>query len=591
MSDKDFVVKNGLVVNGSVLVVNTSTNSVGINTSAPNANVQVVGTANVSGNVSLGANLTVNNTVTVGSAVINSTNYTGTSNNTLYLGGTAAAGYQTTAGLSSNVAGLTANNTTYVNGKTESNLNVNTALTSNSASYVGTLPAASVANTSAPVISGNVTIGNSTVFVTITGNNITGSAPYSNASYNIVQASSLNVGSNVTVNATSFLIGNSTSNVVINSTSISSFANASFNYVNPATVNASGTVLVGSNVYVNASALFLGNSTVNTVVNSSSFITNGFTANSTLVNVNSLIVQGAATVSGNLTVTGNLTLAGSTTFINATAITTNDLNIVLANNASTNTLANNAGIIVGTSANLIYNSTAQAWQSNVALIPSTNNLSLGTSTSLWNINANTIAGTLTTASQPNITANNTLYLGGNTAATLRSYSDSGAGTAYSNAVGAIATSTANAANYVTGGGSVATNTFTIGTAAYYVSNGNFGISTSTPGYKLDVNGAIRASGDIFSTSDVRVKTNIEVIQNALQKLINIQGVTFNKNGAAERSAGVIAQDVERVLPEVVSLDKDGYLSVSYGNMIALVIEAIRELNDKIDAIQSIVKDK
>jgi hypothetical protein len=83
-------------------------------------------------------------TITVNSAYI----ATISSNNASYLGGTAASGYQTTAGLASNVATLTANNTTYVNGKTEANLNVNSATNAtnaNNASYLGGVAAASYA--------------------------------------------------------------------------------------------------------------------------------------------------------------------------------------------------------------------------------------------------------------------------------------------------------------------------------------------------------------------------------------------------------------------------------------------------------------
>ena len=88
---------------------------------------------------------------------INSTSFTGTSNNASYLGGTVASGYQTTAGLSANVATLAANAATYLNGKTESNLNVNNSLTSNNASYLGgTVAANFVQNTDSRTLSGNL---------------------------------------------------------------------------------------------------------------------------------------------------------------------------------------------------------------------------------------------------------------------------------------------------------------------------------------------------------------------------------------------------------------------------------------------------
>jgi len=114
--------------------------------------------------------------------------------------------------------------------------------------------------------------------------------------------------------------------------------------------------------------------------------------------------------------------------------------------------------------------------------------------------------------------------------------------------------------------------------------GNVGIGTTTPLYKLDVNGTIYASGDVIMFSDARKKTNVEVIPSALEKVLRIRGVTFEKLDATEetqrRHAGVIAQEVEEVLPEVVYTAADGTKSVAYGNMVGLLIEAIKELAER-----------
>ena len=91
---------------------------------------------------------------------------------------------------------------------------------------------------------------------------------------------------------------------------------------------------------------------------------------------------------------------------------------------------------------------------------------------------------------------------------------------------------------------------------------------------------ITASGDITSNSDLAFKSNIEIITNALDKLSNIKGITFNSDGVSYRRTGVIAQDVQTVLPEAIHTNSDGHLSVAYGNMIGLLVEAIKELNQK-----------
>jgi len=108
-----------------------------------------------------------------------------------------------------------------------------------------------------------------------------------------------------------------------------------------------------------------------------------------------------------------------------------------------------------------------------------------------------------------------------------------------------------------------------------------GIGKTGAGYPLDVVGEIYASGDIIAFSDERKKTDIEPIPNALEKVLQLRGVTFNKlDDDNRRHAGVIAQEVEKVLPEVVYTSEDGTKSVAYGNLVGLLIEAIKELAGK-----------
>jgi hypothetical protein len=86
-------------------------------------------------------------------------------------------------------------------------------------------------------------------------------------------------------------------------------------------------------------------------------------------------------------------------------------------------------------------------------------------------------------------------------------------------------------------------------------------------------------------SDRRLKTNIELIKNALDKMLLIHGYTYNRlaDSTGKRGVGVIAQEVKTVLPEAVFVDRpSGMFRVSYGNLVALLIEAIRELNSKIE---------
>jgi hypothetical protein len=117
--------------------------------------------------------------------------------------------------------------------------------------------------------------------------------------------------------------------------------------------------------------------------------------------------------------------------------------------------------------------------------------------------------------------------------------------------------------------------------------GNVLIGTNTDnGEILYVSGSIRATGSITANSDVRLKKNIERIENALQKVSEISGYTYNTIYDEDRHAGVIAQEIDKVLPEIVNKGNDGLMGVEYGNISALLIEAIKDLKVQNDSLQA-----
>lgn len=103
-------------------------------------------------------------------------------------------------------------------------------------------------------------------------------------------------------------------------------------------------------------------------------------------------------------------------------------------------------------------------------------------------------------------------------------------------------------------------------------------------------------GDVIAYSDIRIKDDIKTIDNALDKVNQIRGVTYTRKDteASRRYCGVIAQEIEKVLPEVVTDMVNGDISdfkaVSYGNISALLIEAIKELTNKISILEKRVED-
>jgi hypothetical protein len=156
----------------------------------------------------------------------------------------------------------------------------------------------------------------------------------------------------------------------------------------------------------------------------------------------------------------------------------------------------------------------------------------------------------------------------------------------------------------------------------YGSGSRLGLGTTTPLYALDINantltgarvysgslavgnitpsatvGRIDASNDVvaFSTSDIRFKENITPIPNALDKLNKIGGYTFDWNpdpeltklhGFKGHDIGVIAQEIEKVLPEVVTTRDNGYKAVKYEKLVALLIESNKELLKRIEVLES-----
>lgn len=98
-------------------------------------------------------------------------------------------------------------------------------------------------------------------------------------------------------------------------------------------------------------------------------------------------------------------------------------------------------------------------------------------------------------------------------------------------------------------------------------------------------GNITAAGDIIAYSDERLKTNVVSIENALEKTLKLEGVSFERVDSGSKSIGLIAQKVKEVLPEVVTEDSRGYLGISYGNIVGLLVEAIKELSNKVEDLE------
>ena len=111
---------------------------------------------------------------------------------------------------------------------------------------------------------------------------------------------------------------------------------------------------------------------------------------------------------------------------------------------------------------------------------------------------------------------------------------------------------------------------------YWYINGGLELS-------LNSSGDLTATGNVTAYSDERLKDNIRTVDNALNMVEDMRGVFYDKEGKA--GVGVIAQEMQKVLPEAVH-DEGEYLSVAYGNVVGVLIEAIKELKAEVEELKN-----
>jgi hypothetical protein len=120
-------------------------------------------------------------------------------------------------------------------------------------------------------------------------------------------------------------------------------------------------------------------------------------------------------------------------------------------------------------------------------------------------------------------------------------------------------------------------------------NGRVGVGTTVPSTTLQVSGTITCT-DINSTSDIKLKENIHQIKDPLDKVMQINGVGFRWKDTKEDALGVIAQDIEEVLPELVK-SNDHTKTVNYNGLIGVLIEAVKEQQRQILELKAQLNDK
>jgi hypothetical protein len=613
MANTAFKVENGLLVVGSANIAGS---------------MSVGGEFNISGNITFSGTSNgdfrpINNTYSLG----NNTNRWSLSAIDINVSNTATLNLSTFSGQSTFSANVVPNANNIKLGDSDkrwdlyaNNANVVTVGVSNTLTVNGTLIVnPGIAN--AVVVTGNSTHSN----ITFSSNS---TQFFSNVIFDtnvlFIDAFNNRVGIvNSTPDAALTISGtaNISGGVVFGSTlAVNNALSVSNNGVFTGTVNASAGFNAGANVLLSTSDIKVGNATVNSFVNSSSISTTG-----------TLSVTANALFSNNVTISGNLIVSGTTTYVNTAVLNIADNIITLnADLPAISAPSENVGIEVnrGSSSNVSirWNETSDIWDltengSNfyqvvnrnqtanatyagiVAIVDSVSNTSATIAASansvktaydiastaysnavVFSANADNIAsGTLATARLP-ATANVSTAI--NVGANVNiSTSRINVGNATVNTV--ITSSTIVAPGTVAAGNTTITGFINVSSLATFSANVtiNSGSLVLSDG-SLTVNGNITTTGYVDASSDARIKKNIRPITDALQTVLNIEGVVYDRIDVdLKDQMGFIAQQIKPYVPQIVNGTDEGGYRVSYQNITALLVEAIKDLNSKLEELQ------
>lgn len=419
---------------------------------------------------------------------------------------------------------------------------------------------------------------------------------YSSTVQNILQVSGESAFTNANASITTTGRVNVGGSLFANSIFVANTSNFSGPIIVANTINATGNVTLTNHLYVTSNAVFSSNVDVrNGTINSRNI------RNELNTNTASLTVTGAGTIGTNLTVGGQLSVGGQLT---ATG------NFIISGNTSydaasftlgaSNVTANNGSILVnrgttGANAAFRWNEPIKSWdvldvanstyskivvEGNTYANPSwIGSLAYSKLTGApTNVSSFTNdAGYITTAAT---TANSNVALFAVTANTLNSAANYTCTNFTSTGRIFLANGSATAPSLAFSSDS------STDTGLYWTTDGSINF-TNNGVYSgiIAAGGHLTMVGNITAYSDERLKVNVKTIENALDKTCQLRGVTFERDGQA--GLGVIAQETQKVLPEVVlqGNDADRTLSVAYGNIVGVLIEAIKELKAEVDELK------
>jgi hypothetical protein len=309
-------------------------------------------------------------------------------------------------------------------------------------------------------------------------------------------------------------------------------------------------------------------------------------ASGTGINITTNTISGPATITidpaavgddtGLVVIKGDLQIDGTQFIVNSTTIELADFIVGIASTATTDTLADGAGIKIGSDNTLTYD------HSNTSLKSSENfNLASGKT---YKIDGTDVLSATTLGSA---VVNSSLT-------SVGTLTNLNVGNVYSSGI-ITATSFVGDGSGLTGAGSTVADDTTTNQSFFPV----FTLTTSgtitaskVSSTKLIFNpssGALSAT-DFNSTSDINLKENIKIIENPIEKVLQLNGVSFDWKNNHQSSIGVIAQEVEEVFPELVK-ESNSQKSVNYNGLIGVLIEAVKEQQKQIDKLKAIIENQ
>ena len=431
--------------------------------------------------------------------------------------------------------------------------------------------------------------------LTVTGNLVTNGTFIANtfASDLIPDTSSRNLGN--TTNRWVLTAGAITSNGALAVSNTASLGNTTITgFANVSTGVNTALLTVGTSFIANTTGAYH-TGTVNAV----SFTTSGLVVNTTaiattsnttllgnsigrfILSANTGDFSGVVTVSGNATLSGTLqTIAGNSSFDNGVLFVDATNNRVGINNTAPTVALEVTGVAnVSLSVNSALFTVGTSFAANTTGVYHTGTVNASSLTvgSSFIANSTAIVSTgfanIATSVNSAILTVGSSFIANTTAVVSTGFAN--IATSVNSALLTVGTSFIANTTGVYHTGIVNTSSFTVGSAF---------IANTTGAYHT---GTVQAA--IFnSTSDVNSKYNIKTIQDPISKVMNMRGVTFTWKHSDADSMGLIAQEVEQVIPEVVNTDSEGKKSVSYDNIIGLLVEAIKHQQHQID---SLIADK